>query len=65
MLSGELDAAAPNKSSNKIWLNDGAGNFTDDGQELGDSDREALALADMDGDGDLDIYVANGSGSPD
>ena len=52
---GDLDAfiardrgAFP--SGNQIWLNDGAGNFTDSGQSLGNSFARAVVLADLDGD---------------
>jgi len=46
-------------SSNKVWLNDGAGNFTNSGQSLGVRRSLAVTLADLDGDNDLDAYVAN------
>jgi hypothetical protein len=46
-----------------VWLNDGHGNFSDSGQELGQGDAWAIALGDLDGDGDLDAYVGQGSRS--
>jgi hypothetical protein len=48
-------------SYSQIWLNDGAGNFTDSGQRLGIQGSQAVALGDLDGDGDLDAYSANDS----
>ena len=44
----------------KIYLNDGAGTFTDSGQDLGDRDVSAnlVQLVDIDADGDLDAFVA-------
>ena len=32
---GDLDAFVANDYDNRIWLNDGSGNFTDSGQQLG------------------------------
>ena len=40
-------------------MNDGSGNFTDSGQELGDSSSWGVSLADVDGDGNVDAFVAN------
>ena len=49
---GDLDAFVANlDEANRVWLNDGSGNFTDSGQSLGDSDSEGLSLGDLDGDG--------------
>jgi len=44
---------------NKIYLNDGDGNFQDTGQDLGDTDLSGTSvdLIDIDGDGDLDAYA--------
>ncbi len=57
---GDLDAfeANNNKQANKIWLNDGKGNFSEF-QNLGASDSRGVSLDDLDGDGDLDAFVVN------
>ena len=62
---GDLDAFVANgftisQKANMVWLNDGAGIFTDNGQSLGNSFSYAVALGDIDGDGDLDAFVADG-----
>ena len=45
----------------RVWLNDGAGKFTDSGQRLCRSLGRSVELGDLDGDGDLDAVVATGS----
>jgi hypothetical protein len=57
---GDLDAMVANyRQANKLWLNDGSGNFTDSSQSLGSSLSFGVSLGDVDGDGDLDAVVAN------
>ena len=57
---GDLDAFTANSGANRVWINDGAGVFTDSGQGLGDHLSHGVDLGDLDGDGDLDAFVANG-----
>lgn len=49
--------------ANKVWLNDGNGNFVSNGQSLGTRNSVSVVLGDFDSDGDLDAFVANGGGS--
>jgi hypothetical protein len=66
----DLDAFVANanrlngpNNENKVWLNDGSGNFTDSGQLLGDSLSYSVALGDFDQDNDLDAFVVNTYGA--
>ena len=57
---GDLDAVISNLSSDqlpapsRVWLNDGSGNFSDSGQELGTAGALDVELSDIDADGDTD-----------
>jgi len=65
---GDLDAWVGNSGSpdpeDRIYLNDGSGQFVDSGQLLGRTWSYAVGLADLDADGDVDAFVANASYSP-
>jgi ELWxxDGT repeat protein len=61
---GDLDAFVGMNGPNRVWLNNGAGIFTDSGQRLGlfvglSGNSRAVSLGDLDRDGDLDAFVAN------
>ena len=47
--------------SDRVYVNDGKGNFADSGQRLGNGWANAVQLGDLDGDGDLDAFVAGGN----
>jgi len=61
---GDLDLVLlATTGPNAIFINDGAGRFTEHGADLGiapsGKGATTAALADVDGDGDLDLYVTN------
>ncbi|MBK7405022.1 MAG: CRTAC1 family protein [Phycisphaerales bacterium] len=60
---GDLDLAQGNgdftsAAQNLLWINDGSGVFTPEGQ-FGLGSTDAVAWADADGDGDLDLAAGN------
>jgi hypothetical protein len=57
---GYDDIFFPNSDKVGIYLNDGTGNFIDNGQDLSASSPESAVLFDADNDGDLDAAVARG-----
>ncbi len=59
---GSLDLFVGNSGPNKVYLNNGSGQFTATGQSLGSLNTEGVALADVDNDGDIDALTANTNG---
>ncbi len=63
---GDLDIVAANSDEvleerrpNRIYLNDGAGGFSDSGQRLGSNVSTTVATGDLNGDGLIDLVFAN------
>ncbi|MGA1285137.1 MAG: FG-GAP-like repeat-containing protein, partial [Prochlorothrix sp.] len=46
-------------TAERVWLNDGSGNFTDSGQLFPNGVSANVAFGDLNGDGALDVFVAN------
>ena len=57
LVVGEFGSVINNP--NRVYFNDGAGNFVNSGQALGSAFSLGVELGDLDGDGDLDAWVAN------
>lgn len=56
----DIDVFMMSAVGSTVWLNDGAGNFTDTGQRLGYTDGWGdVEVGDLDGDSDLDALVTN------
>ena len=65
---GDLDAFESNswalniaQQDSRIWLNDGAGAFSDSGLRFAPFFNYFSDIADLDGDGDLDVWMATNS----
>ncbi len=58
---GDLDAYIGTRETNRVLINDGSGNFSDSGQDIGNTPSRKVKIGDVDMDGDLDLL----SGNPD
>lgn len=55
----DLYIPTPNTGMDEIWVNNGAGTFTNSNATLQNTDGLDARLADFDGDGDEDVFIAN------
>jgi hypothetical protein len=55
----ENDYNYKHNTPNSVWLNDGQGNMSDSGQQLGQAESTAVALGDLNGNGFPDAVVGN------
>jgi WD40 repeat protein len=62
---GDLDAMVGNEGQAQVWLNDGQGRFSPNGEDLTIPSgwNMGLDLGDLDGDSDLDAFVVVATGS--
>ena len=56
---GDLDCFVGNSTAEKVYINNGAGTFADNGQSLSAGSTEGVELGDIDGDSDLDVYLTS------
>lgn len=63
---GDLDLVIANRSRNRLYVNDGLGEFTDASSRMPahNENTGGIALSDVDGDGDLDLALAGGGAHP-
>lgn len=64
-VDGDIDALVGlEQNPIKVWLNDGSGNFSDSGQNLGTHGIKDVILVDFDVDGDVDAFTVVNSNCP-
>lgn len=57
----DLDVLTVGYGANRVWLNNGTGQFRDSEQILGSKVSQAVVAGDVDGDGDVDAVIADDS----